>query len=117
VKRGEGMKTRRILMMAAALPIALGAMACTWVGLTSEGEAVAVKGAEAVAGCEKLGRTRSRTASSVGIFDRSDDKVLEEQTALARNEAARMGGDVVVVEGEAEGPEQVFGVYRCGTNR
>jgi hypothetical protein len=40
-------------------------------------------------------------------------KVAGELEALARNEAALMGGDTVVAELPVKDGRQVFGVYRC----
>jgi hypothetical protein len=91
----------------------LGGSGCTWVPLTPEGEQIRVLEPESIGECERLGRTRSRTGTAVGPFRRKGSKVLEEQTSLARNEAARMGGNAISIEGPPEDGEQVFGVYRC----
>jgi hypothetical protein len=87
--------------------------ACTWVPLTPEGEQVTVVTAAHVTTCERVGKTNAKTTDRVGAVARSVDKVKEEVTALARNEAAKMGGDSVVPVGEIEDGRQVFEVYRC----
>jgi hypothetical protein len=90
-----------------------GSLACTWVKLTPEGERVELL-EEGVHTCEHVGQTRVQTTPRVWIFARRDRKIDEEQTALARNEAARMGGNAVVpLESPGADGERLFGVYRC----
>lgn len=104
---------RSISMTAIAmLPLSLG-VACTWVPLTPEGQGVQLSSSESVADCQPIGHMQSRTTTRVGPFARSPSKIREEQIALARNEAARMGGDAIVAEGPAEDGEQRFGVFGC----
>ena len=87
---------------------------CTWVELSEEAEAVKLA-AEAPANCERIGGTTSMTKSDIASIDRNRDKVATELATLARNAAARMGGDTVVAETEvSEAGEQAFGIYRCG---
>jgi hypothetical protein len=93
-----------------------GLVGCTWVDLTTEGEQVQVLPPDATAACERLGVTRARTKTAVGPFSRKETKVVEEQTALARNGAARMGGNAISVDGPPEDGEQAFGVYRCSVD-
>ena len=89
-------------------------LGCTWVSLTYEAREVRVLHAADVAECEKLGKTAATTADRVVFFARSERKVNEELETLARNEAARMGGDAVVpTDTEKEG-RRSFDVYRCG---
>ena len=94
---------------------ALLALGCTWVPVAPEGEAVRVAAASEVAGCERRGKTTSKVASRVSLFDRNEEKVAEELATLARNEAGGMGGDTVVAESPIEDGRQTFGVYSCGT--
>ena len=87
--------------------------ACTWVELTEQGESVRVMKA-APGSCERLGQTSSMTKSDIASIDRKREKVATELETLARNAAARMGGDTVVAESEiSETGEQSFGIYRC----
>lgn len=104
----HGFSGAAIVALAAAL---LGG--CTWVPLTSEGESVRLVDDAETAGCEEIGRTHARTTDHVWIFARSRDKVRDELVALARNEAAKMGGDTIAARGSASEGEQNFGVYRC----
>ena len=89
--------------------------ACTWVKLTEEGKTVQVM-AQASGSCQRLGQTNSITKSDIASINRNREKVATELETLARNAAARMGGDIVVPETEiSETGEQSFGIYRCGS--
>ena len=87
--------------------------ACSWVPLDPEADAVGVLSESAAAVCERIGEARTRTRAQVGPFGRSPVKLREEHEALARNEAARMGGDAVALVDAPNDGEHVFGVYRC----
>jgi hypothetical protein len=87
--------------------------ACTWVRLTSEGEKVHVAAAHEVRECERKGEVASILKSRIAGFERKPGKVAGELEALARNEAALMGGDTVVAESPVKDGRQLFGVYRC----
>jgi hypothetical protein len=101
-----------MLLVAALFAVLAG---CTWVKLTPEGEQVRVLALTEASQCERIGRIRSHTKESVARVNRSDEKVNEELEGLARNEAARMGGNAIAPLGpEAEG-EQEFAIYRCPT--
>lgn len=102
------------LLLGAAVPMT-SLLGCTWVPLAPEAESVrVVSSAEALAGCKKLGVVRSQTRARVGFFARSEEKISDELTALARNNAAEMGADSII----ADGPPSVDGrqrfiAYRC----
>jgi hypothetical protein len=96
-------------VLAAALPLA----GCTWVPLTSGGETVRVVTDAGAEPCERIGRTRSRTTAKIGFIPRRDTKVAEELEALARNEAAAMGGNAVAPLDEPADGVQNFAIYRC----
>lgn len=95
------------------LCVALLPSACVWVPLTSGGEQVRMLAPAEVEHCRKLGSTTSQTTDHVLIFARIDRTVNEEVRSLARNEAAEMGGDVIVPRGPLEQGRQSFDVYRC----
>ena len=95
-----------------SLSLLVGA-ACTFVELTPQGEQVRVSTAEAVATCERVGRTKTRTAHKAWIFPRREAKVAEELASLARVDAVEMGGTDVVPTGAPEEGRQEFGIYRC----
>lgn len=87
---------------------------CTWVDLTPEGETVTVV-SSVPDSCKRLGSTTSVTRADIASIDRNDKKIATELQTLARNAAARMGGDTVAAEAEiSDSGEQAFGVYRCG---
>ena len=95
------------------MSVALTAFGCAWVSLSPEGESVRVADVAADS-CERRGKTTSTVADKVVFVRRSESKVSEELTSLARNEAAEMGADTVVPESEVEDGRQVFGIYQCG---
>lgn len=99
--------------IAVLLIFTAGLNACTWVPLTPEGERVRVAQSDEVADCERKGEVASILKSRVAGFERKPGKVAGELEALARNEAALMGGDTVVAESPVKDGRQLFGVYRC----
>ncbi len=103
--------------MRLAIPIILVTLlpACTWVELSEGGKAVTVVSSVPET-CERLGQTRTSIKADVANIDRNREKVSQELATLARNAAANMGGDTITPESEpSENGEQVFGIYRCGT--
>ncbi|MGI1679298.1 MAG: DUF4156 domain-containing protein [Cellvibrionaceae bacterium] len=87
---------------------------CTWVKLSEEANMVALVSKNDVVSCQKLGTTTSKVLDKVAFLKRSKTKQNEELTTLAKNEAVKMGGDTIVVEGEIEDGRQKFLVYQCG---
>ena len=104
------MNTRIAITGATAL---LALSACTWVKHTEEGSRVVLAEPVHVAHCEKLGTTTTAVKHEVGRVQRDDEKVAEELTTLARNEAAVMGGDTIVSLGPPRDGSAKFEVYRC----
>jgi hypothetical protein len=96
-----------------ALALGLALTGCTWVSLTDGGGQVQLIDAQEAAACEEVGRTRARTTVKIGPFSRGRQTVFKEQSRLARNEAARMGGNAVAASERTPGEEQEFVVYRC----
>jgi len=99
------------LAVAGALTLALAS--CTWVELTEGGGEVRLAQADAAAGCERLGRISAATRDRVIGLKRRAAKVREELLALARNEAARLGGDTIVALDSPSEGRQRFSVWRC----
>ncbi len=87
--------------------------ACTWVQLTSAGEQVEIRAINQVPGCERLGRASSTTMDRLILVDRSTEAQREELITLARNEAANMGGNVIVATTNINNGRQQFDVFRC----
>lgn len=88
--------------------------ACTWVKPTDAGQNVRLLTAEQVSTCKKLGKATVSVLDKVGFVSRSEDKVDEELQTMAKNSAAEMGGDAIVIAGPVSKGEQPFDVYRCG---
>lgn len=87
--------------------------ACTWVQLTSAGEQVEIRAINQVPGCERLGRASSTTMDRLILVDRSTESQQEELFTLARNEAANMGGNVIVATTNISNGRQQFDVFSC----
>jgi hypothetical protein len=67
----------------------------------------------AVSECKRIGKTRSITRAVIGGVNRNREKVDDETTTIARNEAARMGGDTIVASDELTAGEREFLVFSC----
>ena len=86
--------------------------ACSSLKLTESGEKVRVLDPAEVSSCKNLGRTNTSVTDRV-IFERPADAVAEELQIVARNSAARMGGDTIVPLTVIEDGQQTFVVYKC----
>lgn len=87
--------------------------ACTWVKVSAEGESVKLLTVAQAASCERVGATTSQALGKVGFVKRRETKLATELQTLARNEAAEMGGNAIVADGEIEEGRQRFVIYRC----
>lgn len=87
--------------------------ACSWVKPTPEGEKVRVLDADEVTRCRELGSTTVSLVDRIAGIDRDPEKVEKELQILARNSAARIGGDTVVATSPVTGGEQRYAIYRC----
>ncbi|NKB32561.1 MAG: DUF4156 domain-containing protein [Pseudomonadales bacterium] len=85
----------------------------SWVQVTDEGDSVRLGTSQEVANCQRVGRAQAQTLSRVIVVERGGERLQEELTRLARNEAGTMGGNVIVPESVIEEGRQSFGVYRC----
>ncbi len=88
--------------------------ACTWVEPTRESSEVTLVKDFNVKTCKKLGSTTATVKQKIGIIIRDEDTVLEELTTLAKNSAAKMGGDSVVAKEPMVDGVMSFDIYRCG---
>jgi hypothetical protein len=102
--------------VAGILILVCAALGCSWVKPTEQAGGVRLATAAEISACERLGKTTSSVADSIGPFSRGEGRVAEELATLARNEAALMGGDTVAPESPGEDGRQVFGVYRCAAS-
>ncbi len=95
------------------LGFVLGLSGCSWVKLTDQGQQVKVAEISQVQGCRDIGTTTVSLLAKVAGVDRNADKVQRELNTLARNSAAKMGGNTVVAISEVTHGEQVFEIYSC----
>lgn len=100
---------------AAMLSALFGLMsACTWVQLSPEAANVYLRTASQVSECDRVGTANVNALSQIGFIDRSAARLQDELVDLAKNEAARLGGDSVVPESTIDEGKQTFGVFLCG---
>lgn len=94
--------------------ITLGLMAgCTWVKLTDEGEKVYVVQVSELTDCKRVGTTEAIGKDRIGILERNEEVLTGELETLARNSAARMGGDTIVADGPVKDGRRTYIVYDC----
>ena len=98
-------------MLAAGVLAAAGG--CSVLELTPAGAGVRVVGADAVAGCQNLGKVTSSVVHKVAGLPRHPDAVQNNLQVNARNSAAGMGADTIVPASPVEEGKQTFDVYRC----
>jgi len=103
--------SKRIVLVTSAAALLCGA--CAWVSLEPAAESVRVRSQGDVTGCERLGKTHTRTMDRIGFIPRRASRVHQELERLARNEAVNMGGNAVAPLGDALSGEQDYGIYRC----
>jgi hypothetical protein len=87
--------------------------ACSFVGVTPEGQDVRLLTQSQVGACQRVGTTTSTTTSRVVIVPRGSETVQTELVDLARNEAGLMGGNAIVADGTVVDGRQRFIVYSC----
>ena len=88
--------------------------ACTWVEPTKESSEVSLVKGFNVKTCEKLGATTATVKQKIGFIIRDEGTVLKELTTLAKNSAAKMGGDSIVANEPMVDGVMSFDIYRCG---
>jgi hypothetical protein len=105
---------RSTVVASLLLTLVILSSGCTWVALTPEAAEVQIGASNAIDGCTRVGTTKAHTVVRIGFFFRSEKKVSEELTTLARNDAPELGGNTVVAEGpvDADGMQR-FSVYHC----
>ena len=101
------MKKNLTLILSAALM-----SACSQLELTQGGEKVRVLDPNEVSTCRELGRTNASVTARV-IVDRPAETIAKELRTIARNSAARMGGDTIVPLTIVEEGQQTYVVYKC----
>lgn len=101
---------RIVCISTVALALSSG---CSWVPLSPEAASVANVSAEQVADCRKVGEARVSVRDRVAAVQRSPGKVSEELERLARNEAARLGGNRIVALTPVQGGSRSYAVFAC----
>ena len=96
------------------LPVAIACLpACTWVEPTKESSGVTLVKSFNVNSCKKLGSTNATVTQKIGPVTRDDDVVMEELITLAKNRAAKMGGDSIVAQEPLVDGSMSLDIYRC----
>lgn len=104
---------KKIISGSVILGLSFVMAGCTFVKTTDDGENVALVKPMHVQKCKKLGSTTSQVKDSVAFIARRDKDVTLELVNLAKNEAAKMGGDTITAKGEAVEGRQAFDIYNC----
>jgi len=106
--------TRSLVFATMFITFVAGSSGCTWVALVPDADRVRIGASDALEGCNRVGTTKARTKARIGIFARNEEKVAEELTTLARNDALELGGNTIVAEGpiSADGMQR-FEIYDC----
>lgn len=97
-----------ICMISAAMLLS----ACSSLKLTEGGEKIRMLEPSEVSTCKNMGRTNTSVTARV-VIERPADTIAEELSIVARNSAARMGGDTIVPLTVIEDGQQTFVVYKC----
>lgn len=88
--------------------------ACSsWVQLSPEAENVSLLTTSQVSQCQRAGTANVNALDEIGFIDRSATRLQDELVKLAKNEAARLGGNSIVPESTIAEGQQTFGVFRC----
>ena len=87
--------------------------ACSGVKPTSESNEETLVKSFNVKTCKKLGTTVATVTHKVGIITFNDDVVTEKLVILAKNRAAKMGGDSVVAQPPVLDGSMSFEIYKC----
>ena len=88
--------------------------ACTWVEPTTESNDVTLVKSFNVKSCRKLTTTTATISQNISIITRDEETVTEELITLAKNKAAKLGGDSIVSLGPAVDGSMTFEIYKCG---
>ena len=94
------------------LTVALLLSGCTWVKVNDAGANVAIKAANEVSSCERIGVASVKTTAKV-LLARDTRKVQSEVYAMAKNQAGTMNANTAVPIGQIVDGAQSFDLYRC----
>ncbi|WP_024851224.1 DUF4156 domain-containing protein [Hydrogenovibrio kuenenii] len=101
------------LLFSVAIATAMSLSACTWVKPTAGGENVVLVKDYNVKDCKKLGSTTTNVADKIGIIKRDPETIQKELATLAKNTAAKMGGDSIVATSPLQDGTMTFAIYKC----
>lgn len=85
---------------------------CHSVNLEGPGDHVTVMHAEVMANCDAVGVVTATTQTK-DIADLGPKRVRMELETLARNDAGKLGADIITPMGSPHNGEQSFRAYRC----
>jgi len=97
----------------ALLMIIIGISACTWIEPTKESLNVILVKPGNVSNCQKLGTTHVTVTHKIGVLTRDEKAVTEDLITVAKNNAAKKGGDSIVARGENIEGKMSFDIYKC----
>lgn len=103
------MKKTMLLGLAATVLVS----GCSFVKLSPHADDVLVLKPHQTRECEQLRRSSSQVLDKVWFVNRNRERMAEELETLARNTAAELGGNAVVVDSEIEAGRQRFIIYNC----
>ena len=103
------MRKLTAFILIGVLPFSCG----NWVQVTSSGSSVRLLTIQEAEDCDRIGSTRAQTLGSVVGLERGAERLQDELSRIARNEAGDMGGNAVVPESLISDGRQSFGVYFC----
>lgn len=97
----------------AGVVLSLSLSGCATSGLNEGGEKVRLLNPQEVTSCRKLGETNTQVTSNLAGIPRPIETIAKELSVVARNAAARMGGDTVVALTVITDGQQTFEVFKC----
>jgi len=95
------------------LIITLATSGCSLVKLSPQADQVRLMTAQSASHCRILGTTTVSVMNSVFFVDRDRKKIQGELEIMARNSAAKMGGDTASPDNGPIDGEQSYTVYQC----
>lgn len=96
--------------------VVLCLVACTWVKPDAAAKSVVLASEDMVVDCKQIGQASSSVKHRLGALKRNEEKVARELVTLAKNEAARLGGNAVVPKSDIVEGVQEFTVFSCARN-
>jgi len=91
----------------------IGGCANTGLKLSSAGEKVRVLDPDEVSSCREMAKVNAATTRVIMGVERPDATIAKELRIVARNRAAKLGGDTIVPLTIVEDGAQAFVVYKC----